>query len=252
MAKTDSGTEPTVSVSAETLDATPERVIKFLRGTGTVPAIRAALAARGYTQGEHDRGWTLLHAASGYGHEPAIGSDVDPAVRDAIAELDGWDEDLFRIVRASLGRLHPAQAKIVLDGLAPSVGPAAIVGVKLLLDRIDELAKSGQPGDRAAVHTLAKRGIDEGERKRLRALVEVAEKGTAQSVPTDAAKAQAAKAAERHKALVELRSWYEDWSEMARACIKRRDRLIRLGLAKRKVPKKRAAKASTPAAPPES
>jgi len=31
-----------------------------------------------------------------------------------------------------------------------------------------------------------------------------------------------------------LRAWYEEWSEIARATVTRRDYLIRLGLAKRK------------------
>ncbi len=51
-----------------------------------------------------------------------------------------------------------------------------------------------------------------------------------------------AKRAEREKkhvaSLVALRAWYEEWSEIARAAIKRRDYLIRVGLAKRKSAKK--------------
>lgn len=231
-------TPPTVG--QETLDATPERAIKFLRGVGTVPAIRSALAARGYTQDEHDRGWELLHAASGYGHQPDFGSAVDPAVHNAIATLDAWDEDGFRIVRAALGRLHPEQAKTVLDGLGPSTGPAAVVGVKLLLDRLDALAKSKAAGDHAALKTLVARGIGDEERKRLRGVVAVAEKGTAVKAPAPSEAARSAKVAERQQALCDLRSWYDDWAEMARASIKRRDRLIRLGLAKRKSPKKPA------------
>jgi hypothetical protein len=40
-------------------------------------------------------------------------------------------------------------------------------------------------------------------------------------------------AADRQAALVALRAWYEEWSELARACIKRRDLLQNLGLARR-------------------
>lgn len=234
------------TVGQETLDATPERAIKFLRGVGTVPAIRSALAACGYTQDEHDRGWKLLHGASGYGHEPDFASAVDPQVHSAIATLDAWDEDGFRIVRAALGRLHPEQAKTVLDGIGPSTGPAAVVGVKLLLDRLDGLAKSKAPADHAAVKTLAARGIGDDQRKRLRGLVEIAEKGTAATAPDPTEAARAAKAAERQAALRDLRSWYDDWADMARASIKRRDRLILLGLAKRRSPRK-AAPAPAPA-----
>jgi hypothetical protein len=232
--------EPTVT--QETLDATPARAIAFLRALGTVPVLRKALEARGYSPDEHRRGWALLQAASGY--EPDVeagGSDtrVDPAVRDAIAQVDAWDEDGFRIVRAALGRLHPEQAKTVLAGLAPSTGVAAILGVETLLDRLDTLAKSKNAPDRAAIATLNARGLDDAERKRLRALVKVAKEGTSRDdAPNED---NALLASTRQRALVELRAWYEDWSEMARATFKRRDHLIRLGLAKRKVGKKTGA-----------
>jgi hypothetical protein len=35
--------------------------------------------------------------------------------------------------------------------------------------------------------------------------------------------------------LMALRAWYEEWSSIARVVIKRRDYLIRMGLAKRRV-----------------
>jgi hypothetical protein len=64
-------------------------------------------------------------------------TSVDRGVRDAIAEIDAWDEDGFRIVRAALGRLHPEQAKTVLAGLSLSTGAAAVLGVETLFDRLD-------------------------------------------------------------------------------------------------------------------
>jgi hypothetical protein len=239
--KGDVPTQANPTVTQETLDATPERVVQFLRAVGTVPAVRASLAARGYTPKEHDRGWQLLHAASGYdGASSAdFGTEVDPVVQGAIAALDAWDEDGFRIVRAALTHRHPEQAKAVLAGLGASAGGGAVVAAAQLLDRLDALAKSKAAGDAAAVKTLAARGVTADERKRLRGLVQIAQKGTSVAVAAPDPKARA-KEAERQKALVDLRAWYEEWSEMARAIIKRRDRLIRLGLAKRKSPKKAA------------
>ena len=57
----------------------------------------------------------------------------------------------------------------------------------------------------------------------------------------DPAASPAAEASEeeQREALLKLKSWYGEWSEMARAVIGRRDYLIRLGLAKRKVSKKK-------------
>ncbi|AKV02305.1 hypothetical protein AKJ09_08968 [Labilithrix luteola] len=238
--------EPTVS--QETLDATPARVITFLRAIGTVPVLRRGLEARGYTTEEHRRGWALLQASSGYDGQVEAGgfaTRVDPAVRDAIAAIDAWDEDGFRIVRAALGRLHPEQAKTVLAGLSPSTGAAAILGVETLLDRLDALAKSKHADDRAAIATLEARGLSEVERKRLRALVKVAKEGTSRD---DSPAEEMVQSASTHqRMLVELRAWYEDWSEMARVTFKRRDHLLRLGLAQRRVAKKAAA---TPAVAP--
>jgi hypothetical protein len=227
------------TVTQETLEATPARAIIFLRALGTLPVLRKGMEARGYTQSEHRRGWALLQASSGYDAEADVGvsaTRVDPAVTDAIAQVDEWDEDGFRIVRAALGRLHPEQAKTVLAGLAPSTGAAAVLGVETLLDRIDTLDKSKNADDRAAIATLAARGLSETERKRLRALVKVAKEGT--SIDDTPAEEKVQSANTRQRALIELRAWYEDWSEMARVIFKRRDHLIRLGLAKRKVGKK--------------
>ncbi len=96
------------------------------------------------------------------GRSRHLATTTDPEVTRAIAELDAWDEDGFRIVRASLGRLHPA------------------------------------------LKTLASRGITAAERKRLRDLVAIAEKGTSQTVPE--APLNAEEKAAHHDALIELRA----------------------------------------------
>jgi hypothetical protein len=89
--------------------------------------------------------------------------------------------------------------------------------------------------DQAALATLAARRLDEAERKRLRGLVAAA-KAAPDSPPE--APPVAPNAAERLEALKALRLWYEDWAEVAHALFKRRDHLIRLGLARRKMKKK--------------
>lgn len=238
------------TVSQETLDTTPERAIKLLRGIGTIPMIRAALAARGYTQAEHDRGWSLLQAASGYSHATDFGLDVDSATRDAIAQVDAWEEDGLRTVRAALTYRHPQQANVLLAGLSPTHGAGAVVTVATLLDRLDALAASAAPEDAAAAAMLASRGLDDAERRRVRALVDIAKRGAAPAAPDPRVQAEEASAAAHQAALVGLRAWYEEWSEMAKIAIKRRDRLIRLGLAKRKSPTRATPKSAD--APPVS
>jgi len=232
--------DPALDVTRETLEDTALRVLPFLRGVGTSVPIRGILRACGFTAEEQKLGWTLLHAVSGFTDEPAV-ETVDVRVRDAINTLDAWDEDGFRIVRAGLTRLHPAQASFVLNSLGPSVGVGAVVGVKTLLDRLDALEKSPErkatrKEDHAALATLSARGITAKERARLAELVQTAHSTTEIEAPDEAGKAAREEA--YVKALGALRVWYVDWSDMARSVIKRRDYLIRLGLAKRKSTKK--------------
>jgi hypothetical protein len=230
-------TPPAPTVGRETLQEAPLRALKLLRAIGTSLPIRASLAARGYGDDDHAEGWSLLHAASGFspGNEAET---IDVGVRDAIRELDAWDEDGFRIVRASLERRYPAIAATVLDGIGPSTGPASIVGVATLLDRLDGLAKGKDKDGHAAIALLAKRGIDGDERKRLRALVDAAQTAPEDGVADVATNAAARRAADdaHLRSLAALRAWHEEWAAIARASIKRRDHLILMGLANRKSP----------------
>lgn len=236
----------TPTVGRETLEEAPARALKLLRAVGTSIPIRAALAARGYGEDDHQEGWSLLHAASGFVPTGGAG-EIDVGVRDAIRELDAWDEDGFRVVRATLERRFPEQAKAVLEGLAAATGPGAVLGVKTLLERLDALEKGKSKDDHAALALLGKRGIDKDARKRLRALVEKAESPA--EGDAGAAAARAAIDGKRAAALAALRAWYEEWSEIARATVKRRDHLILLGLARRKAPTKKENAAPTPAKP---
>src|SRR4051812_45971777 len=94
--------------SRTTLDELPGRVLTFLRALGTSPTLRAAMKARGYTNEEHQSGWTLLHRVSGYTPDrPDIAPDADPAVANAIAALDAFDNPNFDAIQATLDRAHP-------------------------------------------------------------------------------------------------------------------------------------------------
>lgn len=222
------------------LEEAPGRVLTFLRGIALNPVIFAQLAAVGFTPAEYQLGWSLLHAASGYVPALIEAPPRSPAFL-AMQELDAWDEDGFRRISAPLERLHPEQADFVFaGGLAASTGPKSVVGVKLLLDRLDALESSEErqatsEADHAALETLANRGIDKAERDRLRALVV-----TAQTLEAPAVQPGAPDAAERKKALEDLYLWFKDWSRTAHSVIKKRSHLITLGLATRKSPKKKA------------
>lgn len=211
-------------VTRETLEETPQRALQLLVGLSTRPTARALVAKRGYDRAEHNRGWSLIEKAAGrIVDERATDADVS----EAVAELDNWDELNIRLIRAGLTR-HPAVRATVLQGIEPVAGAAAVLNVAKILERLDGVAGT-KDGD-AALETLAKRGLDLAERKRVAALVRVA-KNTAGpasgTIDDDAAYEQS---------LLELRDWYTEWAELARLVVKRRDHLIALGLAERRSP----------------
>lgn len=224
-------------VGRETLEETRARTAKFLGAIGTNLSIRAAMTGIGYTDAHHAKGWALLHAASGYTPTGSPEVTVDEAVRNAITTLDNEDEDLFRVARATLSHNFRKQATTVLDGIAAAEGSASVVNLKKLVERIRALGKSTAADDKAAAAELANRKLGDAALTRLEGLIATAEKAP-NVAPADTSAAAAAD--EKHVAnLRALRTWYEEWSEMARAAVKRRDHLIQLGLAKRKTPKKK-------------
>ncbi|MCU0656677.1 MAG: hypothetical protein MUF64_15915 [Polyangiaceae bacterium] len=218
--------------SLSTLEQTPARVLTFLRAAGTSPEIRALLAARGYSDSDHEEGWTLLHQVSGHRPAPLPATAPDTTARDAINALDNWDEDGYRLVRAALARRFPEQMIFVLEGLAPARGAGAVLSVKNLLDRLDALETSPERAgsrkqDLAAIEAIASKGITGEERARLRALVAAAQAPTGAASPAPVVPPPV-------QDLQALKDWFDEWAETARVAIKRRDHLIRLGLARRK------------------
>lgn len=228
--------------SRQTLEATHGRTAQFLKAVGTNPSIRAQLEAHGYTEEDHAEGWRLLLAASGYqGALPTLFGPQNAGAREAMMQVDAWDEPAHRILRATLRRRFPEQAEFLLAGLAPATGMESVAGVAILLDRFDELEsgknrKSTHKQDLAALELLAGRGIGPEKRKELRALIAKAQQGEAARQNDPAREqTQAEKARSHEEALLALRHWFEEWSEIARAVVTRRDYLIQLGLARRRV-----------------
>ncbi|WP_437673654.1 hypothetical protein [Sorangium sp. So ce131] len=237
--------------SNEVLEATPERATKFLTGMGAVAAIRTAMADAGMTDDDILEGRTLLLDVLAAPRKTSAPPDTDDAraQRAATTELDQWDEPNFARYGAALRRRHPDVYVYVFKDLAPSTGTAAVQGVATFLTRLDAL-ENGTDSDRAgakqsdkkAVAFLATRGLDKAERKRLKGLVDVALGPTSPLPP----QAEIPETTRRHEALSRLRGWFDEWSTTARAVIKKRGYLIRLGLASRKAPQRKA-----PAAPTE-
>jgi hypothetical protein len=209
-------------VSLETLEQTTQRALDLLIALGTSPGPFTLMSTRGYDESEHKRGWALVQKLIG---NPVVESKEKNDGALAVAELDNWDEGGIKLINAGLTR-HPEVRDRVLAGIAPIAGTGAVMNVAVLLERLDVEERNND--GRAALATLAKRGLDAAERKRLQGLVNTAKKAA------NAAPVSFRDSPEYVETLLELRDWYTEWSEIARLVIKRRDYLIRMGLAERR------------------
>jgi hypothetical protein len=225
--------------SRPTLDRAPGRALTFLIGVGRSPQVRGRLATRGYTEAEHARGWKLLRAV-----DPTAAGDVaandgsDPAVRDAVARLDVWDNQNFPLVDLALRRREPeVHAFLFAGGLAPADGIESVRVVTLFLDRVDTVRAVAEnhrdlevPFDaakaRGALALLESRGVGAAEQEAVRAWLDLAQRGAAPAAP--------AEEAPDDEALVALHEWVTEWALVARRVLTRKADLITLGLAEKK------------------
>jgi hypothetical protein len=219
--------------SRQVLDGTPTRVLVFILGVGKYFAIRTALAARGYDATQHELAWGYLKKLAIFpaGSIPVL----DKPVRDAVLELDAWDEPNFAVIRAVLENHHADIVEFLFENLSPKQGPEAVVGVSTLLDRLDALEsaperKATRKADHAVLETLAARGYSKEERARLRGLVDLTQTVVVTKPISDE---------EREKTLGRLYAWYNEWSSIARLALTRRDHQIAVGIAKRRKAKKK-------------
>jgi hypothetical protein len=223
-----------------TLDRAPGRALTFLLGAGRSPRLRGLLATRGYTDGEHAGGWQLLRAV-----DPSMAandggaSDADPAVRDAVANLDGWDNVNLPIVDAALRRREPeVHGFLFANGLAPADGIESVRVVTTFIDRVDTVRAVAEnqrdepaPFDASqaqrALTLMETRGVGEAEQETVRGWLEVAQRGAAPVAPTEVT-------TDDEDALVALHEWVGEWALVARKLLKRKVDLIALGLAEKK------------------
>jgi hypothetical protein len=174
--------------------------------------------------------------------------------RDAMVEVDRWDEPTFALAHAVLDGSFPAQsAYLFADGLAATKGPGSLGTVETFITRAVALRDGTDPKrtatrdqDRAAMARLAERGVftpamEEAMVENLRKAKTLA---TAMPVSAEAEQREA-----EHQATARAFSvWLTEWREIARAVVTRRDWLIRLGLASRRKAKPAGEDPATPVA----
>jgi hypothetical protein len=221
-----------------TMERLPGRSYVFLSGLGNNVPLREQIRRAGYTDAVHAQGWDLLKVVQSI---TAGGTNMTGnPVTDAVTTLKMWAGPGFRRIQAALLHLHPEQAAFVFDGIDPD-NKVPVMDIDVMLDRLDTLEGTGKDEDKKAIATLADRGFDAAERKRLRDLVKIAEsapKGTVSPSPDS-----------REAALAALKSWYDDWTDTARTVFGKRSDLIKLGLAKRNTRNAVAGKDNAPAPP---
>jgi hypothetical protein len=198
-----------------------------LRAMGTSREARAALRPYGFGKEAEAEGWRLLMDACGAGEGSTREDDLENPRANALERIDAWVEPGFRRARAALGRLHPAQDAFLFGRIAPDV--VRVVALMAFLDGCDELERSPKRkatrrADHAALATLAARGITKEVRDELRALVRAVQTVSAPSVAND----------DKTEQLAKLYAWLQDWAETAKAVVKDRNVMIKLGFAKRR------------------
>ena len=231
----------TKQFSQATLDKIPAKTTIFLTAIGAYPIIRTIMANAGMGDEDIVEGRYFLNECLPNPKDVEKNRDTHSAKaqRSAVAELDQIDEVLFARIKGPLKRYYPGAYEYLFHKLKASRGRKAVLGVATILSRLDLLENGTDPSreahredDRAAVELLAKRGIDADERRRLQELVDVAFGPTEVLSEIPQADPEVLRAN-----MTTLKEWYDDWATTAKAVIKKRHYLIRLGLAKPKVKK---------------
>jgi len=218
-------------------------------------SIRNILTERGYTDAVHRHGVDMLARLVGNQRRWSDPLDESPTPqREALDELDRWDNRNFAYAQAALEHHYPEQADYVFKELRARYGIQSMLVIRIFLERIRNLREGLDPyreesreADRAAVRLLEERNILSAEvERRLAELIEL----SVTDIPLDP-EADPDPLALDEEAFQELardfRSWIRDWRKTARTAIKDRRYLIRLGLSKPRKPAK--APVTTAAAP---
>ncbi len=220
-------------VGPETLEGTPERLLHFLLAIARYPTIRRRMRRRGYGTVQHRQGYRLLGELGEY-DEPTTPDRSDPGVKHALQQLNAADEDALALAGAALRYKFPAHHDFVLEGLSSSreEGEAANT-MGTLLDRMNSLEagdvpKKLQAEAGAALEAMAQKGLNSEWREQFGEFFE-----TVRTLPDEGVTTEELEAGEkaRRAKLLEIRAFFEEWTDTARVEFKARRQLIRLGLA---------------------
>ncbi|HEY5962355.1 MAG TPA: hypothetical protein VIV60_37620 [Polyangiaceae bacterium] len=226
-----------MDITEAQIDRWLERGRKFFKTVARNPVVRGTLSARGLTDQELERGWQLYSDLHGFGDQaPPRAAVRETGAAQAINTIDAWDAPTYHAAHAVLDARYPEVAAFLFHNLEATTGVAAVAGVARFLDRIDAL-RDGKAANidakrcRAAVELLATRGIvDATQSAELRRSIETVQLGAS---PNEVSVSPEPDAHRRDVARLYIQ-WLNEWREVARVAIARRDYRISLGLAQRR------------------
>lgn len=198
--------------------------------------IRLIMRERGYTMEEHRLGWRMLFQLMSHRRPWDEDDGMSAALKEVVAEVDRWDNSSFAYARAALEHHFPEQAAYIFKDLRAKYGAQSILVVKTFLERVKILREGLDPhreasreADLAAARLLEERNIVDPEiEARLNELIERSMDLSPE--PEEEADPFAMDEAAYLELADTFHAWLKDWRQTARAAIKNRNHLIRLGL----------------------
>ncbi len=196
-----------------------ERSVRFLSAL-TKPEVASALVRIGFTDSDREEGYRRIAQVTAGKLARVRPAGTDPQV---LARLDAWENRWYPTAEATLRHRFPAMHAHVFANLRQTEGPAVIVSVGTMVERLDSAVAEGVAGASDALALLARRGLDEATLAVARGIL--AELRVAPAIrepdPVSEEEMQAREAA--------MWSWYLEWSAIARSAIRQRGILRALG-----------------------
>jgi hypothetical protein len=202
------------------------RVLRFLSALRD-PGVAARLAQRGFDEAEAERGWRYLDAASGRHMAMQFPADLpDMSFGEVLDRIGEWYRVAYDVADATLRHEYPQIHEQVFADLTKARGTKGLLHAKLLMGRLEQLARSDDPTRAEALALLAKRGLDRDQLDEGEELV--GGDNTVGRPPPPEGYVEAERQRQAHE--VALWDWYLAWSQIARTVVESKRLRIRMGI----------------------
>lgn len=241
-----------MDITERRIEVSLTRAASLFKTLARNPVVRGELLARGLTDAELERGWSLYSALLGFrnGRAAHAVTVTSAEAAQALHAIDAWGATALSAARAVLAHRYPRVERFLFAELSSTKKVPSLVEVERFLERANLLREGSVLGveleeGRGALELLAARQIlNEAKETELRQLIAVAKSGMRGDL-----RQPEALTAEREQQAIAFLNWLREWREVARVAIKRRDYLASLGLTERR-PRALRARRSAPPGPP--